>query len=251
MRSMMHIPAKRWIHGAIALSMAAASALLWAQQPVEAAPAVRTTTQQGTVLDRVVAVVNGDPILESDIDEEQRFERIQPYTGGGDFPRERALQRIINRTLVFEEAQRQQEVIGVSDGELDKQLATLRNDIPACRQFHCETDAGWQKFLSENGFTAAEFRDRWRQRMELLRFIQMRFQSGVHITDDQIREYYEKTMLPEYQRQNATPPKLEAVSQRIEEVLLQQQVTNLLRDWLTSLRVQGTVRIIQQDEVGR
>jgi len=248
---MMHIPAKRWIHGTIALSMAAAAAQLRAQQPVEPASAVHSATQQGTVLDRVVAVVNGTPILESDLDEEQRFERIQPYTGGGDFPREKALQRIINRSLVFEEARRQQEAIEVSDEELDKQLATLRNDIPACRQFHCETDAGWQKYLSENGFTVAEFRDRWRQRMEVLRFIQMRFQSGVHITDDQIREYYEKTMLPEYHRQNATPPKLEAVSQRIEEVLLQQQVTNLLRDWLASLRAQGTVRIIRQDEVDR
>jgi peptidyl-prolyl cis-trans isomerase SurA len=234
-----------------ALVLAIASAQLWAQQPVEAAPAAGSATQQGTVLDRVVAMVNGAPILESDLDEEQRFERIQPYSVAGDFTREKALQRIINRTLVFEEAQQQQQAIEVSDEELDKQLATLRSDIPACRQFHCETDAGWQKYLSENGFTEAEFRDRWRQRMEVLRFVHMRFQSGVHISDDQIREYYEKTMLPEYKRQNATPPKLEAVSQRIEEVLLQQQVTNLLRDWLASLRAQGTVRIIRQDEVDR
>jgi hypothetical protein len=32
---------------------------------------------------------------------------------------------------------------------------------------------------------------------------------------------------------------------------MQQQVGNLLRDWLASLRAQGSVRIIRQDEVGR
>ena len=31
-------------------------------------------------------------------------------------------------------------------------------------------------------------------------------------------------MLPEYEKQNVTPPKLETISTRIEEVLLQQQV---------------------------
>lgn len=251
MRWITHIPARQRIFDVIALVAAVASAQLRAQQPVAPSPAVSSATQQGTVLDRVVAVVNGTPVLESDVDEEQRFEQIQPYRGGADFTREQALQRIINRMLIQQEAVQQQEEMDVSDEELDKQLATLRTDIPACRQFHCETEAGWKQFLAQNGFTEGEFRDRWRLRMQLLRFVQVRFQGGVHITDDQIRDYYEKTMLPEYQRQKATPPKLEAVSQRIEEVLLQQQVTNLLRDWLASLRVQGSVRIIRQGEVDR
>ena len=40
--------------------------------------------EQGVVLDRVVAVVNGDVILESDVDEERRFEEVQPYRSGPD-----------------------------------------------------------------------------------------------------------------------------------------------------------------------
>jgi len=205
--------------------------------------------EQGTVLDRVVAVVNGDAILESDIDEERRFGNIQPYRSRDD-SRESALDRIINRTLIQQEA-RLQPNTQVSDAELDRQLSKLRSDIPACKQYHCETDEGWQKYLADNGFTPEEFRERWRGSMQLLRFIQIRFRGGVHITDEQIREYYEKTMLPEYERQKVAPPKLETISQRIEEVLLQQQVSNLLRDWLASLRVQGSVRILKQDEASQ
>ena len=133
----------------------------------------------------------------------------------------------------------------ISDKELDAQLMTLRKDIPACKQYHCETDAGWKKYLGDHGFTVEEFRERWRQRMELLKFIEVRFRNGIRISDDEIKAYYEKTMLPEYAKRNATPPKLETISPRIEEVLLQQQVGNLLRDWLTSLRAQGRVRIMR------
>lgn len=204
---------------------------------------------QGTVLDRIVAIVNEDVILESDVDEERRFESIQPYRGlTTEFSRERAVQRLIDRALILQQAALEPEDT-ITDQDLDAQLTKLRKDIPSCADYHCETDAGWQKYLADRGFTVPEFRELWRKRMELLRFIEVRFRNGIHISDDEIKEYYEKTMLPEYARQKATPPKLETLSKRIEEVLLQQQVSNLLRDWLKSLRAQGSVRIMSPDEV--
>ncbi len=213
-------------------------------------PTVAPGQEKGTEIDGVVAVVNGDVILESDVDEEKRFEAIQPYRGStAEFSRDRAVQRLIDRTLILQQAAIEADQISVSDEELDKQLQTLRKDIPACVQYHCETDAGWEKYLAANGFVAQEFRDRWRKRMELLRLIEVRFRNGIHISDDEIKQYYEKTMLPEYARQKVTPPKLDTISRRIEEVLLQQQVGSLLRDWLQSLRAQGNVWIMRQGEV--
>lgn len=246
--------ARWWLRGAGSLLVAAGLAhvsALRAQQPtvpLESSSAV-PGAGQGTVLDRIVAVVNGDLILESDVDEEQRFESIQPYrTANGDSPRERTVRRLIDRTLILQQAQMEPET-AISDKELDSQLATVRKDIPACKQYHCETDAGWQQYVGDHGFTSEEFRERWRQRMELLRFIEVRFRNGIRISDDDIKAYYEKTMLPEYAKRHVTPPKLETISPRIEEVLLQQQVGNLLRDWLTSLRAQGRVRIMKPGEV--
>jgi hypothetical protein len=184
------------------------------------------------------------------VDEERRFESIQPYRGSvAEFSRDRAVQRLIDRTLLLQQATLEADQIAISDDELDKQLATLRKDIPACQQYHCDTDAGWEKYLASNGFTVQEFRDRWRKRMELLKLIEVRFRSGIHISDDEIKDYYEKTMLPEYARQKVTPPKLETISRRVEEVLLQQRVGDLLRDWLQSLRAQGNVWIMRQGEV--
>jgi peptidyl-prolyl cis-trans isomerase SurA len=207
-------------------------------------PGGGVSTGQGTVLDRILAIVNDDVILESDVDEERRFESIQPYRGSNaEFSRERAVQRLIDRTLILQQAALEPEDT-ITDQDLDAQLTKLRKDIPSCAEYHCETDAGWQKYLADRGFTLEGFRELWRKRMELLHFIEVRFRNGIRISDDEIKTYYEKTMLPEYARQNVTPPKLETVSKRIEEVLLQQQVSNLLRDWLKSLRAQGSVRIM-------
>jgi peptidyl-prolyl cis-trans isomerase SurA len=204
--------------------------------------------QAGVVLDRVIAVVNGDVILESDVDEERRFEEVQPYRSIAESTREKIVERLVDRALILQQAALQAED-AVSDQDLNAQLATLRKDVPACKQYHCEADEGWKRYLADHGFTVEEFSARWRQRMVLLRFITVRFRNGISITDAEIKTYYEKTMLPEYARRGATPPPLETVQKRIEEVLLQQEVTALLQDWLKSLRAQGSVRMITPGEV--
>jgi len=237
------------------LSLLWASPLFGQQAPASTQQQSRSGSvpaegEQGTELDGVVAVVNGDVVLESDVDEERRFEKIQPYRGSlNEFSRDRAVQRIIDRTLILQQAALEPEEVAVTDAELDKQLQTLRKDIPACKAYRCETDAGWAKFLGDNGFTVSEFQDRWRKRMSLLRLIEIRFRSGIRITNDEIQDYYEKTMLPEYAKQKVAPPKLDTISARIEEVLLQQQVGSLLRDWLKSLRAQGNVWVMRPGEV--
>jgi peptidyl-prolyl cis-trans isomerase SurA len=220
-----------------------------AKTPPQASAAVANAGPElGEVLDRLVAVVNGDVILESDVDEERRFEQVQPYRSVPTFTRERIMERLIDRTLILQQEALEPEE-DVSDKDLDAQIATLRKDIPACGQYHCGTEDGWKKYLGDHGFTEAEFRARWKQRMNLLKFIEVRFRNGIAINNSEIKAYYEKTMLPEYAKRNVTPPKLDTIRPRIEEVLLQQQVGALLRDWLKSLRAQGSVKIITPGEV--
>ena len=207
------------------------------------------TAGNGVVLDQVVAVVNGDLVLESDIDEERRMAAFQPFSDTSKpFSRDRAIDRLVDRTLILQQAKLQPEA-PITDADIEAQLATLRKDIPACKTYHCETDAGWQKFLADKGFTVAELNERWRERMRVLRFIEARFKMGIRISPAEIKTYYEKTLLPQYAQQKATPPKLDSISDRIQEILLQQQVSALLEDWLKSLKAQGSVRMAKAGEV--
>ena len=210
---------------------------------------VSTVTEPGETIDRVIAIVNGDLILESDVDEERRFAAFQPLTEPtGSFTRERAIERLVSRTLILQQAKLQQGN-PIKAVDVETQIATLRKDIPACKQYHCETDEGWSKFLAAQGFTAAELQMRWMERMQVLAYIENRFRMGIRISPEEIRKYYDNSLLPEYAKRKATAPKLADISDRIQEILLQQQVGKLLQDWLKSLRAQGTVQIMKPGEV--
>lgn len=200
------------------------------------------------MLDRVVAIVNDELILDSDVNEEQRLQSFDPYRDPSEpMSRDRAVERLINRALIDQQLKLQPED-QPTDAEVNKQIDELRRNIPACSRYHCETKEGWDHFLADQGFTEASFFARWKERMTVLNFIEERFQMGVNITPAQIQSYYQKTLLPEYQRQQAPAPKLAAVSRQIREVLLQQQISNLLRDWLQSLRAQGNVVVLHPGE---
>ena len=82
--------------------------------------------------------------------------------------------------------------------------------------------------------------------MAILQFIDLRFRSGIRISQEQIATYYQKTLTPALARDNEKAPPLAEVSGRIQEILLQQQVSGLFQDWLTSLRDQGNVQVVDR-----
>ena len=216
--------------------------------PVEMPAAPQMPAVKGEETDRVVAIVNGDLVLDSDVDEERRFEAFQPYRSGPTFSRERTIERLINRNLILQQAKLQGGEEEITDADVDKEIAELRRNIPACARYQCSSDAGWHRFLADQGFTEQVLHDRWKQRMQVLEFISDRFRQGIRISDADIKNYYEKTLVPQYRNAGAEAPKLEDVSVRIQEVLLEQQVSNLLLDWLKSLRAQGQVVVLHPGE---
>jgi hypothetical protein len=119
----------------------------------------------------------------------------------------------------------------------------MRKQLPACVQFKCDSEEGWKSFLASNHLTKAEVEAYTRLRMELLAFIENRFRQGVRISPEEIESYYTGTLLPQYP-QGQTAPALESVSHRIEEILLQEQVSKLFSAWLDNLRKQGDVQIL-------
>lgn len=202
----------------------------------------------GTQLDRIVAIVNDDVILDSDVNQELRFEAFDPYRNPLEgTSRDKVIERLINRALILQQLKLQPED-GPSDAEVNKQIAELRKNIPACGAYHCQTREGWDRFLADHGFNENSFFALWKDRMTVLNFIEERFQTGIDITQAQMKEYYDKVLLPEYARQHAPAPKIGAISDEIHEILVQQQISNLLQDWLQSLRAQGSVVVLHPGE---
>jgi peptidyl-prolyl cis-trans isomerase SurA len=197
------------------------------------------------LLDRAVAVINRQVILASDVREQQHLAVFEPLTApGGEFTPMQAMQQIVNRTLLLDQMHEQELVPPPSDAEVDQQIAYLREHIPACGGQSCETEQGWQRFLKAQGMTEAELRTLWKQRMEILNFVRVRFRTGIRITKPEIETYYKQQLVPEFETRKLKAPPLAQVSERIEEVLLQQHVNVLLEDYLRSLKDAGSVLIL-------
>jgi peptidyl-prolyl cis-trans isomerase SurA len=197
---------------------------------------------QPRVLDSVVAIIDGDVLLASDIDEEVRFAAFLPYTVAVDSNvRVHAAERLIDRTLILHQ-NRLQPGPPISDTQVDRRIGELRKHIPACVQ--CTTAEGWQKYLSAHGFTEEEMQEEWRKRLEILDFIQMRFRQGIKISKPEIQAYYDTNLVPQFTKENVKPPPVDTIAPRIEEILLQQKVSQLLFEWLQTLREQGSVHIL-------
>jgi hypothetical protein len=201
---------------------------------------------QRVALDRVVAVVNGYLILESDVDAEQRMAAFQPFSEAGE-SREKLIERLVDRELILQQLQLQPD-LPITNAEVDAQLELLRKTIPACATYHCETDAGWEKFVAAQGVTMDELRARWTMELGVLRFIDERFRMGIRILPADIDAYYQNKMVPAYQKEKSAPPAEATISDRIQEILLQERVTSLLDDWLKALRAQGSVSIAKPGE---
>ena len=229
----------------VAIAAAAMCAAQTAQSPAAQEP---TPAASAMVLDHAIAVVNRHLILASDLDDEIRLSILDPNNATqAELTRQDALEKLISRTLI-EQQIRQEDMPAIepTPDEVTARLGEIRAELPVCQREKCVTEAGWKRFLAGHGLTEQRVEAYLRYRLEILRFIEQRFRQGIQISDQQIASYYQDTLLPQY-APGETAPSLDEVTPRIQEILLQQQVNVLFDNWLTNLRQQGDVEVLDRD----
>ena len=212
----------------------------WSQSKDQPVPVETATT-----IDEVVAVVNRQTILKSDIEDELQLSVLDPSTRGQEqiSPPE-ALDRLISRTLIQQQI-RQEDLPATAptQAQITARVEEIRHELPACVRANCSSDEGWNAFLARHELTRARVEAYLLNRLEILSFIEMRFRQGIRISPEEIQKYYRETLLPQYPA-GQKPPPLEQVSDRIEEILLQQQVNVMFDTWLANLRKQGQIEVL-------
>ena len=201
---------------------------------------------QSAWVDRVVASVNGQPILWSDVDQEVRLQALMEARPLGEITiaqRADGLERLIDHLIL--EQQIEQIGPGAETGDANaaqSQQQRVAQQLADLRELHhAENDADWHRVLAEYGVTGSDVEQRLRLRVELLDFVDLRFRPGQQITQQQIAAYYRDTFVPQMQQRHAQPPRLEAVAPQIQRILLEQAVGQSLSDWLKVVRAQATV----------
>jgi peptidyl-prolyl cis-trans isomerase SurA len=140
---------------------------------------------QEMLIDRIVAVVDGEPILHSQIDFKVKN---GPLVSVSDYPADkdakdydRALQDLINFELVMAKAREME--IEVSDGQVD-------GEISAFLQGKSLTKEGLMEFLKSQGRDYEEYREDFRDQMIMRRFQGRVITPLVKITDKDIETFY-------------------------------------------------------------
>jgi hypothetical protein len=199
-------------------------------------------------LDAVVAVVNNRPILLSDVNEELRLAVLDPAQAGQvELTPQKALEQLISRALIQQQIRREEERVSEpSSEEVQSRLSELRRELPACVHSNCSSEQGWAAFLAAHGLTPEHVERSLRLRVEILRFIELRFRAGLRITPEEIEAYYRTYLAPAF-KPGEVVPSLETVSQRIEEILLEKRVNALFDQWLDNLRKQGDVEVLDPE----
>ena len=193
-----------------------------------------------TVVDRVVAVVNRQAILQSDVEDEVHYERFMAGRAPGNAsPEERriALERLIDRELL-RQRMRDNEIKPPSGDEITKQINELKEDVKE------RSADSWETALAKYEITEDGLRKRFVQQFEQLRLVDLRLRPSVQIEPAEVEKYYKEQFLPKLLNAGEQQVNQAEAAPRIREILMQQKVNQLLNSWLDTLRSQAEVKVL-------
>jgi peptidyl-prolyl cis-trans isomerase SurA len=185
------------------------------------------------VLDRIVAKVNGHIILESDWEDAVRFEAFEngrPLQPVSTAEQNAVLHRLVDQELL-EEQMRSADFGRVSDEEVSKRIAEIRQQYP-----EAQAEEGWSRLLARYGITEAELQRRLALELDLARLVDARLRPSVNIDSEAIATYYNQQLLPRLRDAGAKQVPLDEASPGIKKVLTEQKLNELLVAWLENLR---------------
>jgi peptidyl-prolyl cis-trans isomerase SurA len=189
--------------------------------------------QQERLVDRVVAVVDEDPILASDLGRAIALGRIEREQDEPDAAlRRRALDRLIEERL------RQHEVTrfgfeSVSVEEVDQQFTALAARLGSPAALAAE--------LERLAMSESELRQLLARQLATLAFVEERLGPRVFVGVEEIRRYYDETLVPRLRGEDKEPPPIEEVREPIRAVLREQRLNEEIERWTAELRAEADV----------
>jgi peptidyl-prolyl cis-trans isomerase SurA len=201
----------------------AISIFVWVLLLGAASPAIagrQAGAQSGRVIDRIVARIEGDIILLSQVRELAAFQQLVEGQAESD---DRLLDELIEQWIVQTEAT-QSRFPQPAQSEVDRELGRLGAKFGSPEAYAAK--------LRELGLSAEQVRELLARQIYVERYIDYKFRPSVQIKSEDIQNYYQKELLPELAKTNQPAPRLADVEGEIREVLTQRAITDLATKWL-------------------
>jgi peptidyl-prolyl cis-trans isomerase SurA len=202
-----------------------------------------TASSVAQAVDRVVAVVNKHVITQSDWEDQSNFEALVEGRSVDAKPSSAALERLIERALISD-AITSAYLPQLDSAQVDAQLQEIR------KQSNAADDAAWKKVLATYSLSEPDVREKLAEQLSTAQLFEMRFRSTIRVNDEEVKDYYQKSFLPEMLNAGAkesSVPKLEEVSARIQRILTEQKLTEAVVTWMETLRSQAKIKQLVTD----
>jgi hypothetical protein len=193
--------------------------------------------------DRVLAVVDEDPILQSDLDRVIALGLAQSRPGEDPTAfRRRVLDQLIEERLRFHEMDRFGfEQVPVEN--VDAHVAQIRTRF--------KDDAAFQKALRDQGMTVKDLRQVVARQLMVLAYVDEQLGPRVFVSLDDISNHYRTVLTPDLQKRGLPVPPLEDVRDQIRTVLREQRLNEAIGKWTEDLRRKADVQVFFDQPAGK
>jgi hypothetical protein len=172
------------------------------------------------VVDRIVARVENDIILLSDV---RALSRYQQFLDGKSETDGQILDRLIDQWIVRTEADvsrfRQP-----TEADINLSLERLRKSFASAEEYEARK--------KQAGLSEAEIREMAAAQLYLSNYLDSRFRPGVQIDPKTIEDFYVKSVVPRAKARGQEPPPLDDARELIQEALVQRGINDQADQWL-------------------
>ena len=184
------------------------------------------------IIDRVLAVVVGEPITLSDVTAALRLGLVPAVAGTADRD-QAALNTLIERQLQLIEVNRYVPP-EPSDAEIDARLAQVRARF--------DSQAALESAMKDTGVTPTLLRARLRDDERIETYLHQRFGGSYQPGEDEIARYY-RSHESEFIRNGVLRP-YEDVHDEARTRLVDDRTASLVREWIAGLRRRADVTVL-------
>jgi parvulin-like peptidyl-prolyl isomerase len=187
--------------------------------------------QSARVVDRIVARIEGDIILQSQVRELGSFQQLVDGHPESD---DKLLRELIEQWIVETEATASH-FPPAAKSEVDRELLRISQQFPSPEKYGSR--------LNELGLSADQVRQLLTRQIYVERYVDYKFRPSVQIEPADIDAYYQKELLPELAKNNQPAPGRAEVEDQIREVLIQRGISDQTAKWLDDTKSRLKIEI--------
>jgi hypothetical protein len=182
------------------------------------------TAHPQQVQDRIVARIERDIILLSDI---EKLSHYQQFLDGKSQSNEEILQLLIDQWVVRTEAETSR-FPAPSPADIQRNVDRVKKSFASPQEYQARKE--------QAGLTDAEISEMAGAQLYLSNYLDSRFRPSVQIDPKAIEDYYQTGVVARAKARGVEPPTLEAARDLIQEFLVQQGINDEANRWLKESR---------------